>query len=215
MEQMIDCPKHDRSSFHNPVGLGRPVKRKALVVAFSPLAALTLLLCPQVVHADSVSGPWRCPPGSYGVPSHAGSYCVTADCDSDEDCGGSDRCVPYRVCSKKTLFRIRRRLPSSPEFYEEEIVTGTCAPSEGCVGGEQQLRLVGKVAPGPATCREGTYCVPPELPPFPPPDQRRGPPPDPFRGAWGIGTSVGVSLAIVLAMVVGIVLVAVVRRRRR
>ncbi len=182
------------------------------MIAYRVLVALTVLFYVEAANADSVESPWRCPPGSYGKSSHYGPYCVPAACDNDDDCGGSDRCVRYRVCIKKTFFRSRYVVPGGG--YEHDMVVATCAQSDGCVGGEQDLPTPGKVAPGPATCRDDTFCVPPELPPFPPPEERRGPPVRTASETWDRRASEAIMAASALALAITIVVVLFVRRRR-
>lgn len=142
--------------------------------------AIWVLLAAGPAFADMVPMPPGCPHGARGVTSHAGARCHALPCASDGDCTDGTTCRPYRVCVRNSTVPPAGRgaFISGAAPHLEELVVGSCEVSQQCGGDEEEPPpVVGTLAPGPPTCRDGSYCVLPTLPPLPSVAERAEPPP--------------------------------------
>ncbi len=141
--------------------------------------------------------PPGCPAGAKGRSSHAGARCHAEPCATDTECRDGAKCRPYRVCTRTSSVPPAGRgaFMSGAGPHMEELVIGSCEIADQCSGNEDPPPpVVGTLEPGPPTCREGSYCVPPAHPPLPPVAERSGEPPTtgtPRRGGGGASSGGG------------------------
>jgi len=134
-----------------------------------PGALAAALLLPATAHADAISGPPACPPGTRGQSWHSGQWCAPATCTDDAACGPSATCRPWRVCTRDSDVEPGGLRPHPAPPVRMQLVVGTCDPASKCRGDEEPPPpLVGKLLEGPPQCRDDRHCVASDLPALPP-----------------------------------------------
>ncbi len=139
-------------------------------------AALLIFLPTSVATADVAPRAIGCPVGSAPHGTHAGSRCLLAPCERDQDCffeqdsgrfrweemPGQHACRPQRVCVRPS----RVAEDAAAEAVEEQQLLISCAPDEDCGPGGDVAPTVGTAA-GEVRCEVQSVCVPiPDLDPF-------------------------------------------------
>ncbi len=151
------------------------------------LLLILVVLVPALARADVIGPPpSRCPAGSVGDSSHAGSNCSPTTCGSNGDCEGGHVCVEQGLCVQTW-----DGWSHGHNFQVDHAVTtcsddGGCPPDATC---ETEKRCVSRVS---AMTGGGSLAVPLAI------------------GAVVIGVAV---LLLLVVLIGGYVLVA--RRRRK